>query len=135
MNLLVKEGRRNMLLVSASILLVSIHTIYFYHSVRPEIEEKKLLQQGVRFLLTIGLLIMIYQGKKWAIIVATVLFSLAIATAVFGMFFVEGPWVGKIPLAVMVFVYSWALLVFNRSNGFKAFLVYQRTKATDSKLN
>lgn len=94
MNQLVKEGRRNMLLVSASILLVSVHTIYFYHSVRPEIEEKKLIQQGIRFLLTIGLLTMIYQGKKWARIVLTVLFSLAVATALFGVFFVEGkyPW-------------------------------------------
>lgn len=62
MNTLAKIGKKKTILISISILLVSIHTIYFYHSVRPEIESKKLIQQLIRFLLTIGLLIMVYRG-------------------------------------------------------------------------
>ena len=66
MNELAKKGKYRTLLVFLSILLVSIHTIYFYHSVRPEIETKKLIQQIIRFCLTTGLLYLIYIGKNWA---------------------------------------------------------------------
>ena len=55
MNELTKLGKKRTILISISILLVSIHTIYFYHSVKPEIETKKLIQQIIRLLLTIGL--------------------------------------------------------------------------------
>ena len=79
MNELTKIGKKRTILISISILLVSIHTIYFYHSVRPEIESKKLIQQIIRFSLTIGLLIMVYKGKNWAKIVSIILFSLALS--------------------------------------------------------
>ena len=45
MNDLAKLGKTRTILILISILLVSIHTIYFYHSIRPEIETKKLIQQ------------------------------------------------------------------------------------------
>ena len=76
MNELTKIGKKRTILISISILLVSIHTIYFYHSVRPEIESKKLIQQLIRFSLTIGLLIMVYKGKKWAKVISVILFFL-----------------------------------------------------------
>ena len=38
MNELAKIGKKRTILISISVLLVSIHTIYFYHAVRPEID-------------------------------------------------------------------------------------------------
>ena len=66
MNELAKIGKKRTILISISILLVSIHTIYFYHSIRPEIDTTKLAQQIIRFSLTVGLLYLIYIGKYWA---------------------------------------------------------------------
>jgi hypothetical protein len=64
MNELIKTGKKRTQLLSVSILLISIYTIYSYHSFLPEIEMAKLIRQIIRFSLTIGLLYMIYKGKK-----------------------------------------------------------------------
>ena len=126
MNELIKTGKKRTLLISISILLVSIHTIYFYHSVRPEIETKKLIQQIIRFLLTVGLLIVVYRGIKWAKILLIVLFSLAILGAIIGLISIDSDsFVGKVPLLVMILVYSIAVYHFGFSNSFKAFFDYQ----------
>lgn len=130
---LIKKGRQRTILISISILLVSIHTIYFYHAARPEIEIKKLIQQGIRFLLTIGLLIVTYKGKKWARITSIVLFSLAILGAVIGIATIEGPFVNKIPFLVMVFIYSLAVYHFGVSKSYKAFFEFQNMEKTKSK--
>ncbi len=58
---LIQLGKKRTILISISILLVSIHSIYFYHSVLPESETKKLIQQFVRLGLTILLLVAIYK--------------------------------------------------------------------------
>ncbi|MES1181751.1 MAG: hypothetical protein ABUL44_03055 [Flavobacterium sp.] len=131
MNELVKTGKRRTILISISILLVSIHTIYFYHAVRSEIESNKLTQQVIRFLLTIGLLVLTYKGKKWARITSVVLFSLAILMAVSALATLEGPFVNRIPLMVMVFVYSTAVWHFGFSDSYKAFLEYQNGEKTE----
>jgi hypothetical protein len=123
---IIKIGKRRTILISISVLLVSLHTIYFYHAVRPEIETKKLIQQVIRFLLTVGLLIAVFKGKKWAEIVSIVPFSLAILGALSGVVAIEsGSFVNKVPLLVMIFVYSVAAYHFGFSKSFKAFFDHQ----------
>lgn len=122
---LINLGRKRTLLISISVLLVSVHTIYFYHAVRPEIETKKLFQQGIRFLLTLGLLIVTYHGKQWAKITSIVLLSLGILGAIIGVATIEGPFANKIPFLVMIFVYATAVYHFGLSKSFKAFFDYQ----------
>lgn len=125
MNELTKLGKKKTILISISILLVSIHTIYFYHSLRPEIEAKKLIQQIIRFLLTIGLLVMVYKGKNWAKIVSLILFSLALLGALVGFGTLEVPFLNKIPVIVMIFVYSIAIYHFGFDKSFKEFFEHQ----------
>ena len=132
MNELTKIGKKRTILISISILLVSIHTIYFYHSVRPEIESKKLIQQIIRFSLTIGLLIMVYKGKNWAKIVSIILFSLALLGALVGLGTLDTPFINKIPLLVMIFVYSMAIYHFGFAKSFKEFFKFQNTEITES---
>ena len=132
MNELAKIGKKRTILISISILLVSIHTIYFYHSVKPEIESKKLIQQTIRFLFTIVLLIMVYKGKNWAKIVSIILFSLGILGALVGLGTLDTPFINKIPLLVMVFVYSMAVYHFGFAKSFKEFFKFQNTGVTES---
>jgi hypothetical protein len=123
---LIKTGKKRTILISISILLVSIYTIYFYHAVRPDIETTKLIQQGIRFLLTVGLLVLVYKGKKWAKIVSIVLFSLAVLGALVGLFTIDSESViNKLPLMVMIIVYSMAIYHFGISKSFKAFFDYK----------
>lgn len=132
MNELAKIGKKRTILISISILLVSIHTIYFYHSVRPEIESKKLIQQIIRFSLTIGLLIVVYKGKNWAKIVSIILFSLALLGALVGLGTLDTPFINKVPLLVMIFVYSMAIYHFGFAKSFKEFFKFQNTEITES---
>ena len=126
---LIKTGKNRTLLISISILLVSLHTIYFYHAVRPEIETKKLIQQIIRFILTVGLLIVVYKGKKWAKIVSLILFSIAILVALRGLLTIESKsFIIKVPLIVMIMVYSLAVYHFGMSKSYKAFFEYQNEK-------
>lgn len=132
MNELTKIGKKRTILLSISILLVSIHTIYFYHSVRPEIELKKLIQQLIRFSLTIGLLIMVYEGKNWAKIVSLILFSLALLGALIGLGTLDTPFMNKIPLIVTIFVYSMAIYHFGFAKSFKEFFKFQNIEISES---
>ena len=125
MNELIKLGRRRTILVSISILIISIHTIYFYQSERPEIEVKKLIQQIIRFLLTFGLLAMVYKGKNWAKNIALILFSFAVIGAFFSLITIDNSLNNKTPLLVMIFVYSIAIYHFGFAKSFKAFFKYQ----------
>lgn len=125
MNHLIENGKRRTILISISIILISLHTIYFYHSVKPEIDSDKLIQQIVRLSLTIGLLIMIYRGKNWARIISIFLFSLTIIGAIIGFVLINNSFVNKIPLLVMVFVYSMAVYHFAFAKSFKEFFNYQ----------
>lgn len=128
MNHLEKTGKQKTILISISILIVSLHTIYFYNSTIPEIGSKKTFQQVVRFLLTIGLLIMVYKGKNWARIVSVILFSLGVLGAIIGLTTITTTLVAnKTPLIVMFLVYSLAVYHFWFSKSFKAFFDYQKT--------
>jgi prepilin signal peptidase PulO-like enzyme (type II secretory pathway) len=128
MNLFAEIGKKRTILISISILLVSIHTIYFYHSVRPEIETKKLIQQIIRFSLTVGLLYLIYIGKNWARILSIILFSIGAIGAVISLFTIEIPVINKIPIIVMMLVYSIAIYHFSISRSFKEFFEYQNNR-------
>lgn len=132
MNELTKLGKKRTILISISILLVSIHTIYFYHSLRPEIESKKLIQQIIRFSLTIGLLVMVYKGKNWAKIVSIVLFALALLGALFALLTLKTPLINKVPLLVMIFVYSKAIYHFGFAHSFKEFFKYQNSETEET---
>ncbi|WP_333808787.1 hypothetical protein [Flavobacterium sp.] len=127
MNELAKKGKYRTLLVFLSILLVSIHTIYFYHSVRPEIETKKLIQQIIRFCLTIGILYFIYIGKNWAKNLSIILFILATIGAIYGLLNFETPLIIKSPFIVMIMVYSIAIYHLQFSKSFKEFIKFQQT--------
>lgn len=133
MNELIKTGKKRTQLLSVSILLISIYTIYSYHSFLPEIEMAKLIRQIIRFSLTIGLLYMIYKGKKWAKVIGIILFSLAILVALFGILTTEAPLINKAPLFVMVFVYSIAVYHFGISKSYQAFFEYQNEEINHSK--
>jgi hypothetical protein len=128
MNELITLGKKRTILISISILLVSIHTIYFYNVNRPEIETKKLIQQLTRFLLTIGLLIVTYKGKKWGNFFSIVLFSLSIIGALISTTTINNTIISKTPLFIMTFVYSMAVYHFGFSKSFKAFYDYQNSK-------
>jgi len=128
MNELIKLGKKRTILISISILLVSIHTIYFYHIVRPEIETKKLIQQIIRFLLTFGLLYAVYKGKKWAKTLSIILFSLALLGALIAVGTLDRSFINKVPLLVMIFVYSMAILHFGFSKSYKVFFDFQNGK-------
>lgn len=125
MNVNAQKGKRQTILISISILLVSLHTIYLYHAVRPELETGKLIQQSIRFLLTVGLLYAAYIGKQWAKFLLLVLFGLALAMILVSLFTLEGSMLAKLPLLVMITVFSIALYHFGFSENFKAFFEYQ----------
>ena len=128
MDYIEKIGQKKTILISISILLVSLHTIYYYNSVMQEVDTKKIIQQIVRFILTIGLLVMIYQGKNWARIISIILFSLGVLGAVFGLLTLSQPIALKIPLIVMTVVYTAAIYHFWLSKSFKAFFRFQNIK-------
>jgi len=128
MNYLEQIGKRKTILISISILLVSLHTIYFHNSVVPEIETKIIIQQIIRFLLTVGLLVMIYRGKNWAKNIFIILFLIGLFGAIYGVFSVAESIILKIPFTVMIIVYSAAIYHFGFSKSFKAFSDYQNRK-------
>lgn len=128
MNAKTQKGKRQTILISISILLVSLHTIFLYHSVRPELETGKLIQQSIRFLLTVGLLYAVYIGKQWAKLLILALFGLALSMILVSLFTLEGSIFAKLPLLVMITVFSIALYHFGFSENFKAFFEYQNNE-------
>ncbi|MEM5564930.1 hypothetical protein WNY78_07430 [Psychroserpens sp. AS72] len=126
MNELAQIGKKRTILISISVLLISIHTIYFYHSIRPEVDGMKLLQQIIRFLLTVGLLYATYIGKKWGQIITVILFGLAIVGAIIGFLStLDVPFINTIPFYVMIFIYGIGISHFGFSKSYKAFFEYQ----------
>ena len=131
MDQIVKTGRIRTVLISISILLVSLHTIYFYNLVFTEVETKKIVQQIIRFILTVGLLIMVYKGKNWARIISLILFTIAGLGAIIGIVSIEKDFILKIPMIVMIIVYSVAIYHFGFSKSFKAFASYQNEEIAE----
>jgi|GEM_PF-579599 len=129
---LIQLGRKRTVLISLSILLVSLHTIYFYNVNVLEIAPTKLLQQFIRLLLTIGLLLMVYKGKNWARVTAIVLFSFGIFGAIYGFIITETYFMNKTPFLVMIFVYGMAVYHFSVAKSFKAFFAFQKSNTTQA---
>lgn len=127
MDELIRIGKKRTILISISILLVSFHAIYLNQSSLPDFDSKKLLQQSIRFLLTVGLLFMVYKGKEWARNLLLILFSLALIVALFSIFTLNTPIQNKVPFMVMSFIYAAAVYHFGFSMSFKAFFNSQNT--------
>jgi len=125
MNELIKIGKIRTILISISIIYISIYTIYLYQIVKPEIDVKKLIQQFIRLLLTLGLLVATYKGKNWAKITSSILFSVAAIIASIEIFASPGTFITKAPFIVMFVIYSLAIYHFWFSESYKAFFNYQ----------
>ncbi|UUC44577.1 hypothetical protein [Flavobacterium cerinum] len=122
MNPIQKKGQKQTIQVSISILLVSVNTIYSYIS---KLGTDRILEQGIRFVLTVALLVVLYKGKKWARVVALFLFGIAIFRAIGGLFILEADLLAKVPVIVMIVVYSVAIYHFGASDYYMAFARYQ----------
>lgn len=133
MNALERTGKRRTLWLSASILLLSVWSIYFYQSVQPEINFPKLFSQIVRFILTIILLFFVYQGSRWARITALVLFSIGLVLAITAVFALQHQsFFTEIPFYAMIIIYADALFLFGFSRSFHAFRAYQKRRKVTS---
>ncbi len=133
MNALERTGKRRTIRLSASILLLSVWSTYFYQSVQPEINFPKLFSQIVRFILTVLLLFFVYKGNKWARIIALILFSAGLILAVIAVFTIpHQSFSTEIPFYVMIIVYADTLFHFGFSRSFKAFMAYQNHKTANS---
>lgn len=125
MNILEKQGKEKTIKISISILLISLHTIYFYHSVREDFDTTKFATQMIRFTLTCVLLYFLYKGHKWAKIISIILFSIGVIGATVGLFITETSIINKTPFIVMIIIYAMAIYHFTLSESFKAFYSYQ----------
>ncbi|GAA5101172.1 hypothetical protein GCM10023210_40460 [Chryseobacterium ginsengisoli] len=130
MNYLEKEGKEKTLLTFASLLLISLYSIYVNQSSKSEIDVQQLVIQIIRFLLTIGLFVMVYDGKNWARILLMVLLSITILIAIIALFTINISFTAKAPFIVMIFIYSSAIYHFGVSS-YKAFYNYQNRKERD----
>jgi hypothetical protein len=118
------KGRNWAIRIFASALLFSIHTIVTYNLVVESVGPNKILQQVVRFILTITLAYFVLKGKKWAILIATILFSVGALGGIFFLFN-ELPLISKIPMAVMTIIYSLLVYHINFSKSFEAYVLHQ----------
>jgi hypothetical protein len=123
MNELARKGKYNTYRIFASVLLVSIYTIVTYNLVMENVESKKLIQQIIRFCLTILIMVFIFKGHKWAVILFNVLFSIA---ALMGLITLFGnmTFLAKFPILMMTIVYGLAIYHLNFSKSFKEYFKY-----------
>ncbi|MCC9061843.1 MULTISPECIES: hypothetical protein [Flavobacterium] len=128
---LAKIGKKQTLFVFICILIISLYSTYIYQSYQSEIDIKNLISGITRFFLTIGLLYLVYIGKKWAKVVTIVLFSIANVILIISLFSIDISLINKAPIIIMTVVYSFSLYHFTISKSFKAFFEYQNNKNTD----
>ena len=128
MTKLEKLGKIRTLLISASIILISLHTIITYQLAHEGPVVKKLIQQIIRFGLTITLLYFLYKGNKWVRNIGLVLFALAFLGAIAGIFTTNSDLISKTPLIVMALIYGLAVYFFGFSTEYAVFREYQRDK-------
>ena len=124
---LARRGKMFTIRVFASILLISIYVIVSYNIVIDNVETKKIIQQIIRFALTITLMYFVFRGKKLAVQIFTVLFSVAIIQGLFTLFGAT-PFIGKIPILIMTIIYSLAIYHLNFSKSFKEYFDYLSSK-------
>ena len=127
MDNLAEQGRNHTIRVFASILLISIWVIGFYHIAKGDFESKKFIQQLARLTLTGALMYFVYTGRNWARIAFSILLGLGVLGALLGML-VPTTIAGKIPFVVMAFIYGRGLYHLNYSETFKAFMDHQNAR-------
>lgn len=127
MDELARKGKFNTYRIFASVLLFSIYTIVTYNLVIENVERKKLIQQIVRFFLTILVMFFIFKGQKWAVVLFTVLFSIAAVMGLFSLFS-NMTFSAKIPFLLMIIVYGLAIYHLNFSKSFKEYFNYLQSK-------
>jgi hypothetical protein len=118
-------GKRKLVRLYASLLLISIYRIMIYHSNTETIDADKIIQQSVRMSLTIGLMYAIFKGKKWAKNGYSFCLVVSLIFGVFSWLSVINT-VAIIPFVVLFVIYGYALYYFNFSPLFNAFFDHQR---------
>ena len=127
MNELAIHGRNWTIRILASVLLISVYTIVTYNIVVPNVEVKKIIQQGIRFSLTFLLAYFVFRGKKWAVLISTMVFSIGALGALISLFS-EASFIAKIPLIVMTIIYLITVYHLNFSKSFQAYILYLNPK-------
>jgi hypothetical protein len=105
--------------------MVSIHTIFYYQTSVPEFDQMKMIQQSVRFVLTLGLLYVAFKGKNWARIILVILLSVGALSSCAMVFTLSAPFILRLPFIVMLIVYGVGVYHFGLSDSYKAFAAYQ----------
>lgn len=123
MNELARKGKFNTYRIFASVLLVSIYTIVMYNLVKNNVESEKLVQQIIRFCLTILIMVFILKGYRWAVVLFTILFSIATLMGLISLFG-EMTFLAKVPILTMTIVYTLAIYHLNFSKSFKEYFNY-----------
>jgi hypothetical protein len=114
------QGKNYTIRIFASVLLFSIHVSVSYHIAVGVVDPKKLIQQLIRFGLTILLMYFIFKGKTWAKNTLTVLLALGIIMASLPRLSSVDP-LYKLPLVVAIVIYSAAIYQLNFSKNFKEY--------------
>lgn len=128
MNELATKGRNFTIRIFASILLISIYTIVSYNIVIKPIESGKLVQQIIRFCLTLLLMYFIFKGSNIALYFLRLLLIIGTLAGIFS-FFQPLPLMAKVPMIIMFLIYLIALYHFTLSKSFKEYFNYLNNKS------
>lgn len=126
MNDLAKKGKTLTLITIAGILSISIYMIVAYQMEQTAFDWKKFGSQCFWFLMTVGLLSLVYKGKKWAVILSLFILGLFAIASLVVIAIGKGPLEAKILMHVILWVYGWALYHFGKSKAYRAFYKFQR---------
>lgn len=123
MNDLARKGKIFTIRVFASVLLLSLYIIVSYNIIIDNMEVGKLIQQIIRFGLTLLLMYLILKGKSWAIFALTVLSIISAIGALISLFG-EFPLLGKGLFLTILLIHSLVIYHLNFSKSFKEYLIY-----------
>jgi hypothetical protein len=115
-----QRGKSMTIRLFASCLLISIYVIITYNILVPNLETKKIIQQIIRFCLTVAFMYFILKGKKWAKDIFSVLLGLGFILGM-TMIFGKSSFNTKIPMISMTLIYVWTIYHLNFSSNFKAY--------------
>jgi len=132
MNRLESTGYKRTVLISIMILIISSYTI-FYDNFILENDIEKLTRDLTRLLFTVILLYLTYQGRNWARILFVILFSIGLVGALYSLFWRNVA--TKIPFAIMIVAYPFALYHFTYAKSYRAFVLHQKSKKLINKTN
>ncbi len=104
MNDLAKKGKTLTLITFAGILSISIYMIVAHQMEQVSFDSKKFVSQCFWFLVTVGLLTLVYKGKKWAVILSIVILGLFAVASLVVIAIGKGPLEAKILMHVILWV-------------------------------